>query len=129
MITTIDWLGGTEYTVANAPPGYETMHFGDLFVGSTPVPPGEYTVTMTFIEPTVQNVAGRIFSVTINETPVLWRFDLFASEGFMMPAERKVPVSVGRGGRMVFLFKADVRYALVSGITIEPLTNDLLTIS
>ena len=129
MITAIDWMGGTDYTVPNAPPGYETMHFGQLFVGSVPVPNGDYLVTFKFLEPSVQQVGARIFNVAINDTPALWRLDLFASEGFMVPAERSVQASVARGGLMVFHFWSDVRSAVVSSITIEPLTNDVLTIS
>jgi hypothetical protein len=123
----IAWSGGTEYTVANAPAGYESLHFGTSFsFTQAAVPDGQYVVTFSFIEPTVQAVGQRVFDVSINDQPVIRQLDVFARAGFMTPVTRSVVVDV-KGGRMVFNFTASVRSAVVSGIVIEPLTNVVLT--
>lgn len=123
----IAWNGGTEYTVANAPPGYESLHFGSSFsFTQTAVPDGQYVVTFSFIEPTVQAVGQRLFDVSINDQPVVRQLDVFARAGFMVPLTRSVVVDV-KGGIMRFVFYASVRSAVVSGIVIEPLTNVLFT--
>lgn len=122
----IAWSGGTEFTVANAPPGYESLHFGASFSFTQAVADGQYVVTFSFIEPTVQAVGQRVFDVSINDQPVVKQLDVFARAGFMVPLTRSVIVDV-KGGRMVFSFVATVRSAVVSGIVIEPLTNVVLT--
>lgn len=122
----IAWSGGTEFTVANAPQGYETLHFGASFSCSVAVPNGLYLVTMSFIEPTAFAAGARIFHVSINDTPVLTHFDVFARSAFLVPVTRSFVVGV-TGGTMTFDFGADVRSAVVSGVVIEPLTNVVLT--
>jgi len=122
----IAWSGGTEYTVANAPAGYESLHYGSSFSTSVAVPNGLYLVTMSFIEPTVHGAGQRVMSVSINDQQVLTVFDIFARAGFMAPLTRSFVVSV-TGGTMVFDFGTYVRSAVVSGIVIEPLTNVVLT--
>jgi hypothetical protein len=122
----IAWSGGTEYTVANAPAGYESLHFGTSFSCSVAVPNGLYLVSMSFIEPTAFAAGARIMHVSINDQPVLTHFDVFARSAFLVPLTRSFVVSV-TGGTMTFDFGADVRSAVVSGIVIEPLTNVVLT--
>jgi hypothetical protein len=118
----ITWNGGTEYTVVDAPDGYAVLHFGTAFSFSQAVPNGEYLVTLSFIEPVVLGPGGRVFDVSINDGPVISHLDLTAKAGFMVPMTRSVIVAV-TGGVMLFNFSATVRSAVVSGVTIEPLTN------
>jgi hypothetical protein len=117
----IVWNGGTEYTVLDAPAGFETLHFGTAFSFSQAVPNGEYLVTFSFIEPVVLGPGGRVFDVAINDEPVLTHVDIMAKVGFMVPMTRSVIVAV-TGGVMLFNFSTTARSAVVSGVTIEPLT-------
>jgi hypothetical protein len=117
----IPWNGGAEYSVLDAPAGFETLHFGTAFSFTEAVPNGEYLVTFSFIEPVVLAPGGRVFDVSINDGPVISHLDLTAKVGFMVPTTRSVIVAV-TGGVMLFNFSATVRSAVVSGVTIEPLT-------
>src|SRR4051812_25874961 len=96
------------------------MHFGASFWTTIALPDGIYDVSLAFIEPTVGGFKQRVFDVTINDQPVLVNLDIWGWAGWMKPLYRRVIVAV-QGGTMRIDFRATVRSAVVSGITIEKL--------
>ena len=62
----------------------------------------------------------RLFSVSINDQPVLVNFDVFAAAGYLTPIQRSF-VAVPNNGQLVIAFSASVRNAVISSIQVSPL--------
>ncbi len=90
---------------------------------------GPYIVTLNFIEPTVLAAGQRVFSVSINDQPVLVNFDVFAAAGYLTPVQRSFVVfpavrpgiALTANAQLVIAFSASVRNAVISSIQASPL--------
>ncbi len=116
--------GGTiAYTIPVLPPGTTdaTLRYCVSCSYTIPTTEGQpYLVTLTFIEPTVQAAGQRVFSVSINDQPVLRDFDVFAAAGFLTQIQRSF-VAVPNNAQLVIAFSASVRNAVISSIQVSPL--------
>ncbi len=117
--------GGTvAYTIPVTPPGSvidTTLRYCVSCSYTIPTTEGQpYLVTLTFVEPTVQAAGQRVFSVTINDQPVLINFDVFAAAGYLTQIQRSFVV-VPNNAQLVIVFAASVRNAVISSIQVSPL--------
>ncbi len=116
--------GGTiAYTIPNPPASVTdaTLRYCVSCSYTIPTTEGQpYLVTLGFAEPTVQAAGQRVFSVSINDQPVLLNFDVFAAAGFLSQIQRSFVV-VPNNGQLVIAFSASVRNAIISSITVSPL--------
>ena len=102
------------------PPGTNdlTMRYGQQFTYHVTVAqPGQYTVCLYFIEPTVLSAGARVFSVSANDQPIIQNLDLFAENGYLVPTERSALVSIP-GKDLYLRFAASVRNAVISLIVV-----------
>jgi hypothetical protein len=91
---------------------------GGSFTYNLTVLPGNYTVTLKFIEPRPDQTAGlRLMNVSINGTAVLTRFDLFATAGALTPYS--VSFAVTTTGAIQITLAAVAGNAILSGIQID----------
>lgn len=98
---------------------YDALKTG--FAYSIPVVDGmPYIVTLRFLEPSVQAVGQRVFSVAINNQIVVDKIDLFMEAGFQKPLSSSF-VAVGSSGALVIRFSTQIRSAVISAIEITPL--------
>jgi len=112
------FLGGYAYPTTavstisgTADPGlYQTERYGDLFNQnafsySFPVPAGLYQVTLKFTETDFAASGKRIFNVSINGSPVLSNFDIYADSGGAGKADDKVFSNISPvGGQIAVQF-------------------------
>jgi hypothetical protein len=114
------FTGGAISTGAIPPgtPGYYlTKRYGD-FSYLLPVPAGQYTVALDFIE----NVVGpgaRVFSVSIDGAPVLTNYDIAADVGQNVPVRKIFPATAANSGILI-QFTTVTRSALVNAIEFGP---------
>ena len=102
------------------PPGTNdlTMRYGQQFTYHVTVAqPGQYTVCLYFVEPTVLTAGARVFSVSANDQPIVQNLDLFAENGYLVPTERSALVYVP-GTDLYLRFAASVRNAVISLIVV-----------
>jgi len=120
-----NFTGGLTFTVPV--PGDSTGRYDALQTGFSyriqVVDKQAYLVTLGFIEPSVQAAGQRIFSVSINNQPVIVNLDLFADVGFQKPTSRSF-VAVGSAGALVIAFTTQKRSAVISSIEVKPLAGD-----
>lgn len=105
------------------PPGTTdtTLRYGQNFTYTLPVTtPGLYLVLLNFVEPTVSKPGQRVFSVTVQDQPVIQNLDLVAEAGLLVPIARAFPIFLA-GPSVAINFTASVRYAVVSTITVFPM--------
>jgi hypothetical protein len=105
-------------TPNGAPLHFATKRYGD-FSYVLPVPDGMYSVSLYLIENAVTAAGARSFSVTINGTPVLDRYDLAAEAGPGVPTRKQFPV-VAAGGGIRIQFRTAVRSAFINAIEVLP---------
>lgn len=115
-----NFSGGWAYQYPDVPAGgyLPTMRYGN-FSYSFPVLPGDYTVTLTFIERIVTTVGAHVFNVSINGAVVLPNFDLFALAGSGVPVMRTFPVRVAISP-LTITFSTVTRNASVNMIDVAP---------
>ena len=112
----------TSGLVAPAPQAvYKTERYGNTFSytfgGLTPGV--NYTVRLHFAEIYFSGAGERVFSVAINNTPVLTNFDIVATTGSENTAIiEQYPVSAPASGQIVIGFTTSVNNAKCSGIEI-----------
>jgi hypothetical protein len=114
------FTGGAVSTGAIPPgtPGYYlSKRYGD-FTYLLPVPAGQYTVALNFLENVVA-AGGRVFSVSINGAPVLTGYDIAADVGMNVPVRKVFPVTVLNAGILV-QFTTVTRSAIVNAIEFGP---------
>ena len=114
------FTGGAVSTGAIPPgtPGYYlTKRYGD-FSYLLPVPAGQYTVALDFIENVVAPGA-RVFSVSINGTPVLTNYDIAADVGQNVPVRKIFPATAANSGILI-QFTTVTRSAVVNAIEFGP---------
>jgi len=122
--------GGTiAYTIPNPPTAVTdpTLRYCVSCSYTIPTTEGQpYLVTLTFVEPSVAGPFQRVFSVSINDQPVLLNFDLFTAAlvqtgaGYLSQIQRSFVV-VPNNAQLVIAFSASVRNAVISSITVSPL--------
>jgi len=118
------YSGGSTWSVSNSiantntPALYQTCRYGS-FTYTVPVSNGSYTVTLKFAEPSLSGVGARQFNVTINGSPVLSNFDIFAQAGGMYVAvDRSFPVTVTNGQIVVQFTNGAANLAMVNAIQV-----------
>ncbi len=121
--TDSNFFGGSIFSIPTLP-GDQTGRYDAARTGFTYTIPVvdtlPYILTLRFVEPSVRSVGQRIFSVFVNNQPVLMGLDLYAEAGFGHPTSRSFLV-VGSAGMLVIRFVTSVRSALVSSIELTPL--------
>jgi hypothetical protein len=119
------FTGGWAYAYPGAPASLPTMRYGN-FSYSIPLAPGDYTVSLTFVERIVSAPGAHIFSVAANGTPLLSSLDIFAEVGWNTPLVKSFPVTVGASGlTLTLIFSTEVRNASVNAIDITPVVVTL----
>jgi hypothetical protein len=101
---------------------YNTLRYSTgvtPFAYSFQLTPGQYSVTMKFVEPRAVQTAGqRVFGVAINGAAVVTGLDLFNSAGSLKASDSTFPVLSG-DGKISIVFTASSGNAVVSGIQID----------
>ncbi len=125
--------GGTQHSVTNtinlsavtnpAPQAvYQSERYGNMtytFPGLAPS--AQYTVRLHFAELYWTSTGRRVFSVTINGSPVLSNFDIYASAGGNYRAlVREQAAVASSSGQIVVKFTTVTDNASISGIEIIP---------
>lgn len=96
---------------------FATKRYGD-FVYTLPVADGAYDVTLTFLE-NVAKAGERIFSVMINGTTVMDKYDVAATDGMNVAVLKRFP-ALAAGAGIRIRFWAQKRSAFVHGIEVTP---------
>lgn len=116
-----DWTitGATDYTVPGLTIPEAQMSFGMSMSFATAVAEnGVYEVLLTFLEPNASGPGVRMFSVAINDAPVLQNIDLFAEAGLQQVFRRAAWIVVVDGQVRVDLRSTSGRPAVISNISI-----------
>jgi len=120
-----DLSGGDTYSTTNSisntpdPSLYQTERYG-VFSYDFSVPNGNYNVLLKFAEIYWTSPGQRIFSVSINGTPVLTNFDIIAAAGAPLTAiDKAFPVSVTGGNIQIQFIQGSADLPKVSDIEIE----------
>lgn len=109
--------GGLPYTIPGPTLPDQTVRFGNSFSYHLPAS-GDVTVKLTFFEPNQTTLGARIFSVSINDAPVIQNVDLVAaSGGGLVPYTQTFPATA-RNGLIDIVFTTQVRSAVISSIEI-----------
>lgn len=118
------YLSGYSWGVTNgisgttSPALYQTCRYGPAFNYVSAVPNGTYTVTLKFAEVSRTAPGQRQFNVSINGSPVLTNFDIFAAAGGeYMVVDKTFTVAVA-GGQINIAFTAGSDWAMVNAIQI-----------
>lgn len=114
--------GSIAYTIPNPPAATDpTLRYCVACSYTISATEGQpYLLTLNFIEPTVQAAGQRVFSVSVNDQPMLIDFDVFAAAGFLTQIQRSFVV-VPNNAQLVITFAASVRNAVISSIQVSPL--------
>ena len=89
---------------------YQDERYGDLFNSnnfsySFPVPAGSYQLTLKFAETDFTGAGQRVFNVSVNGSPVLSNFDIYADAGAGNVADDKVFNNISpSGGQITVVF-------------------------
>jgi subtilisin family serine protease len=117
--------GGATWAVSNpilntvSPVLYQTCRYGS-FTYQYAVPNGTYTVVLKFAEVSFNSAGGRRFNVSINNSPVLTDFDIFAAAGGEFTAiDKSFTVSVTNGQLAIQFSTGAANLPMVNGIDIE----------
>ncbi len=89
-----------------------------VFAYYIPVPDGAYSVSMTFVEPTVDKARGRVFDVSVQGRKVLEGMDIFDRVGKFKALDVTFPNVTVSGGRMAIEFGDRIGYPAVAAIAI-----------
>lgn len=90
------------------------------FSYALPLPDGEYTLTLRFVEPVDNQAAGkRVFDVRVQGSVALADLDVASVAGSLKALERSVPVRV-TGGKAVIEFVPKTGEAILSSLSIDP---------
>jgi hypothetical protein len=98
---------------------YTTLRFAPSFSYSFPLPAGQYTVTLDFLEPNKSGPGQRVFTVSVAGAAVLPNLDLFAVAGLLTPYSKSFPAAVAAGVPLKISFLASAGNAVVSAIQID----------
>ena len=105
------YTGGSMYSTTNTitntsdPTLYKTSRYGASFSYAISAPAGKYSVTLKFAEPVWSAAGKRVFSVAINGTTVLSKFDIFAAAGAEFKAvDETFPVTMTSSGTITIKF-------------------------
>lgn len=99
-------------------PADSTVRYGQSFSYHVPVPAGNYSVKLTFIESTVKAPGLRLFSASVNGAST-GTLDLYALAGFQVPYSRTLTAAAGSGVLDITL-NATVKNAVISAVEITP---------
>jgi hypothetical protein len=125
--------GGLAYAIPNPPadldPLYRNLRFSapaapggaiPPFTITVPTSPGNYLLTLKFIDPTVTARGGRSFIATANGVPVVYDLDVVAMAGAgLSPYGVTMPVTIS-GNSLLLTFTTVFRSAVISAIDLEP---------
>jgi beta-galactosidase len=90
------------------------------FSYALPVPNGEYTLTLRFVEPVENQAAGkRVFDVRVQGDVALANFDIAAVAGSVTALERTVPLRV-TDGKATIEFVPRTGEAILSSFSLDP---------
>lgn len=99
-------------------PPFLNLRYAKSFSYAFPLPAGQYTVTLEFIEPNATAIGKRLFNIGINGGLVAATdIDLFAIAGTLKPFS--LPIQVNSTGSIQITFTGRVGNAVVSGIQID----------
>jgi hypothetical protein len=97
--------------------------YGDVrdrvFAYHLPVPNGTYTVTLQFVEGSVDRARGRVFDVLLQGRRVLDNFDIFARAGKFRALDLTFEGIEVADGRLVIDFADRIHYPAVAGIVVR----------
>jgi len=96
---------------------YSTERYGSNFSYNFSVPNADYTVELQFEEIYFHAPNKRVFSVSINNQPVITNLDLFQQKGYGVPYTASFPVTVSNG-KLPIHFTSSVNNAKISAIQI-----------
>jgi hypothetical protein len=96
---------------------YSTERYGLNFSYNFAVPNGNYTVELQFAEIYFHASNKRVFSVSINNQPVLTNLDLFERSGYAVPYTASFPVTVNNE-KLQIQFAGSINNAKINGIQI-----------
>ena len=97
---------------------YRTMGSGDQRVPMA-LTPGEYSLTLGFMEPEHDEPGRRVFSVLIDGVPVIHDLDLAAEAGRWTAVERTVRLTVAESREVVLDFVPTVGEPVLSALVIR----------
>jgi beta-galactosidase len=98
---------------------FQSWRTGD-FHYDLPLPDGDYTMTLRFVEPVEKTGKGeRVFDVVVGGKVVLENIDVAAQAGVLSAHERVVPITV-QGGSARIAFVSKTGKAIVSAISVTP---------
>lgn len=114
------FTGGARWT--NDPPAglvtpYLNLRYATSFSYSIPLPAGQYSVTLKFIEPNKTGPGQRLFGVSINGGQVTSGLDLFAAAGALKPYDLSFPAT--SAGYLKIDITATLGNAVLSGIQVD----------
>ena len=120
------YTGGVQFVTkhpvenTNASELYQSARYGNSFRYSIPVPNGRTTVRLMFAEIYFNAPGARVFNVTINDVPVLTKFDPYAkAAGANRAIDREFTVDV-KDGRVKIQFTPIAQDPLVNAIELSP---------
>jgi hypothetical protein len=128
------FAAGTAYanthtiTGTSTPRVYNAERYGQgsSFAYNIPVSNGKYRVSLDFAETYVTGPGKRLFSVSMNGTPVLTNFDIYAAAGGMNIAVVKAfNVTVASGMLKINFIPGSVENPKVNGIEVVPVPSGL----
>jgi len=121
------FTGGAAYTAtipfpAGTPEQLRTSRGGN-FSYNFPVPAGTYTVSLHFFESSsaISGAGQRVFSVSLNGSPVIPSLDIFAAAGLNSELVKTFPITATNAISIVFT--TITRNAVVSAIDIMPVAT------
>jgi malectin (di-glucose binding ER protein) len=125
------FVGGGPWTVANQPAlasqpvPYQALRYsnppGTPFSYSIPLPPGQYVVTLKFMEPNKTAAGQRVFSASVGGAVAYAALDLFSEVGALVADDKVVPITT-TASPLVISFAAATGNAVLSGIQIDSVT-------
>ncbi len=115
------WTKTNQPSMGSQPAPYQSLRYsaGAAFSYSLFVPPGNYSLTLKFLEPNKTASGQRIFSVNVNGVTGIQNLDVFAAAGgAMKPYDRTVQVSSPNGNITLNLLP-NIGNAILSGIQLD----------
>ena len=90
-----------------------------VFAYHLPVPNGTYTVTLQFVEGSVDRARGRVFDVLLQGRRVLDNFDIFARAGKFRALDLTFEGIEVTDGRLAVAFADRIHYPALAGIVVR----------
>lgn len=96
-----------------------TADYGKRMVWTVaPLAAGTYQVDLLFVEWLYTTPGQRPITVTVNDSPMLKAFDIWAAGGFLQPVTRSMLVPVVDGKIVIVISNDAGRSAVLSGLTV-----------